>query len=325
MVYNEPDFLPIWVRHYGNQVGLQNCFVVDHGSDDGSTYGLGPVNVVRIPRSEFDERKRAASISDFCASLLQWYDFVAYTDVDELLVPDPAIAADLPAFCTPDRPEVTTAVGLDLFHFLGHEMPLELSRPFLSQRRAARVGSNMCKPSLIRCPIRWDTGFHSYPGPAVFGGLYLFHLATVDLAIAQRRQLKRQKVVENHPYELHPHKMPPSYPQHLMERWSAMEMDDTDAVIEDVKARVIASQTSQDNGDFHINLDIDAPKTWRIPERFRSVGVGGMKELIEAEAFMAHRIRSVSGQNAAETEQMARPASENLVGAYEPYPFYTHE
>jgi hypothetical protein len=274
MVYNEPDFLPIRVRHYGSHVGRKNCFIIDHGSDDGSTEGLAPVNVVRIPRSEFDEHKRAASVSDFCASLLRWYDFVAYVDVDELLVPDPAIAPSLPEFCTPERPDVTTAVGLDLFHMMGHEMPLDLSKPILTQRRAARVGSNMCKPSLIRRPIKWDIGFHSYPGPAVFDGLYLFHISMIDLDIAQRRQIKRQKVVENHPYEGHPHKMPPSYPRHLMEQWTSKEMDDTDVTVEDVKARVIASQTGRDNGDFHIDLDIESAMTWRIPARFKETALG---------------------------------------------------
>ncbi len=268
MVYNEPDFLPIWLRYYGAQVGLENCFIVDHGSDDGSTDGLAPANIVRIPRSEFDEHKRAASVSDFCASLLQWYDFVAYVDVDELLVPDPAIVPNLLAFCTSDRSGVTTAVGLDLFHMMGHESPVDLSQPILGQRRAARLGFNMCKPSLIRRPIRWDIGFHSYPGPAVFDGLYLFHVAMMDYDMGMRRQEKRRKAVENHPYEHHPHKLSNAYLLHQLQKWSGREIDDTDAAIDDVKSRVIASQ-SENNGVFHIDLRIEAALSWRIPERFR--------------------------------------------------------
>jgi len=29
MVYNEEDFLPIWLKHYSRQVGLKNCFIID--------------------------------------------------------------------------------------------------------------------------------------------------------------------------------------------------------------------------------------------------------------------------------------------------------
>ena len=39
MTYNEPDFVPIWTRHYTRHVGTEHCYVFDHGSDDGSTTG----------------------------------------------------------------------------------------------------------------------------------------------------------------------------------------------------------------------------------------------------------------------------------------------
>ncbi len=37
MCYNEPDFLPIWLDYYRRQVPVEHLYVVDHGSDDGST------------------------------------------------------------------------------------------------------------------------------------------------------------------------------------------------------------------------------------------------------------------------------------------------
>ena len=36
MVYNEPEFIPLWIKYYGEQVGKENCYIVDNGSDDGS-------------------------------------------------------------------------------------------------------------------------------------------------------------------------------------------------------------------------------------------------------------------------------------------------
>ena len=67
MAYNEPDYTDIWCRHYARQVGLENCYVIDHGSDDGTTEQLGAVNVIRIPRSPKDNEVRARLVSDFCS------------------------------------------------------------------------------------------------------------------------------------------------------------------------------------------------------------------------------------------------------------------
>jgi hypothetical protein len=86
MVYNEDVYLPIWMKHYSRQVGVENCYVVDHGSTDGSTENLGRCNVLRIPRSPYDPFKQSAFNSEFCSSLLHWYDWVVYSDVDELVM-----------------------------------------------------------------------------------------------------------------------------------------------------------------------------------------------------------------------------------------------
>jgi hypothetical protein len=62
MVYNEPDFLPFWTSYYGNQIGFENCFVLDHGSDDATIFDPR-VNRLSLPRSPFDETWRADLVS----------------------------------------------------------------------------------------------------------------------------------------------------------------------------------------------------------------------------------------------------------------------
>ena len=58
MVFNEREFLPIWLRHYGPQVGYENLFVIDDGSTDGSTNNECIINLIKKPHGVFDEEDR---------------------------------------------------------------------------------------------------------------------------------------------------------------------------------------------------------------------------------------------------------------------------
>ena len=190
MVYNEPVFLPIWRAHYGKVAGEARCYVIDHGSDDGSTADLGEINVVRIPRSPMHDQKRARFVSDFVSGLLEWYDIVIYTDVDEFLVANPERWEDLSAFCASFTGDAINCLGFEVCELPGVEGPLLPSVPILRQRRWARFSLAMCKPLLVRSRVMWEPGFHSSNHPMVFGDLILFHLHNCDRSIALERQAK---------------------------------------------------------------------------------------------------------------------------------------
>jgi hypothetical protein len=89
MVYNKVDYPDLWCRHFANQIDVENCYVIDHGSDDGTTDDLGAVNVIRIPRSPFDVAEQSRLVSELSNELLGSYDIVLHSDVGELLVADP--------------------------------------------------------------------------------------------------------------------------------------------------------------------------------------------------------------------------------------------
>jgi FkbM family methyltransferase len=190
MVYNEPVFLPMWRAHYGNMVGEANCYVVDHGSDDGSTTDLGSISVIRIPRSPMHDQKRARFLSDFVSGLLEWYDVVAYTDVDEFLVADPERWTDFSAFCAELTGDAINCLGFEVYELPGVDGPLLPSVPVLRQRRWARFSLAMCKPLLVRSRVSWVPGFHASNHPMAFGDLFLFHLHNCDKGITLQRQAK---------------------------------------------------------------------------------------------------------------------------------------
>lgn len=191
MAYNEPDFLPLWVSYYVRQLGAAACYVIDHGSEDGSTQGL-PVNVIRIPRSVMDDAKRAKYISEFCSSLLAWYDAVIYCDTDEFLVPDPVLYNSLVDFCEASPP-VTTAIGFDVQDTLdrGH---FTTGTPVLSQRPYARISYACCKPLVIKEPTTWTPGFHHSNHPTVFDELVLFHLRLFDTKIGLKKLARTREM-----------------------------------------------------------------------------------------------------------------------------------
>lgn len=197
MVFNERHFLPIWVHHYGRQLGAGNLYVVDDGSDDGSTRGLGEVNVLRRPKAVLDEARRAQEMSDIAGQLLTRHDAVIVTDVDELLVPDPALGLSLPDYVATRVPSHATTTGLNVHFDLNSDGPLDLALPLFRQRRYVQYDWAYCKTPLTRVPLRWQAGFHSTSAPsAPRRDLLLFHLRAVDPAIAlgRLRSLNRVEI-----------------------------------------------------------------------------------------------------------------------------------
>lgn len=278
MVFNEQTFLPVWLRHYGDQIGSANCFVLDHGSTDGSTgqARVQDASVVRIPRSPQDDSLRCGFVSDFCASLLNWYDAVIYTDVDELLVADPASHASLLTFAASvGENEVVTALGFDVVQVPDLEPALDWTGRMAPQRDWLRFSSAMCKPVLIRRRVAWAPGFHCIDTGPAFSDLFLFHLRYVDLpsGLARLRRTRKQPWITP---EAGSHQRMPD------ERWEGMlrgmaglpkRTDVTllsdDPVLADWRDRVLASAVSRSDALYRIDLHLSGDELWRLPERFR--------------------------------------------------------
>jgi hypothetical protein len=170
-----------WLRYYGGQLGAENLLVVDHGSDDGSTDKIAPASRIRLPRTPFDDGKRADLISELASGLLRYYDVVMYTDTDEMLVADPDRFTSLKDYVSEIQTDAVRATGFEVFHNLDRENALDDSLPILSQRNFAQFSSAYCKPLIHRSPVHWRPGFHACNKHAPADpSLLLFHLRSVD-------------------------------------------------------------------------------------------------------------------------------------------------
>ena len=274
MAYNEPFFVPLWVRHYARQVGPDHCFLIDHGSDDGSTHGL-PVHVLRRPRTVRDEDARVETVSAVVRDLLRRYDAVVHSDIDELLLADPARFATLAEYAVA-APEVTTALGLDLHHLPGEEPAFDPARPLGAQRRWVRFAAAMCKPALLRRPVAWSPGFHSSDAPLVLDRLFLFHLRYVDLGAGLARLAATRAMAVKEPAAHVHQRVPDAAFASLLDAVAILPRLEPAAL--DVNAPPLAawadrlrrSRAAREHERYKLDLSLSGDELWALPEIFRA-------------------------------------------------------
>ncbi len=275
MVYNEAALLPVWTRHYARQVGADHCYVVDHGSSEPLALPPG-VNMLRLPRSPHDDPRRARFISQLTSSLLEYYDWVIHTDVDELVLADPRQFANLPDFCRAAADGTVSAIGFDIQHVPAIEPPLDPALSIGSQRGWARFTSAMCKPVLSRQPLEWAPGFHCSNQPVAFASLYLFHLHWADRGIGLQR-LGKTRAMPWAEGDFGAH-------QRLEDRqWSSLfdDMANLPRVepdnfhpdlppLRDWLRRLADSSVGRERETYTFDLHVNAPELWPLPVEFRA-------------------------------------------------------
>lgn len=188
MVYNEAVFLPLWLDYYGKNLGYDNLYIIDHGSDDGSTTRI-PGNVLKIPRTDFDDAQRVAFINTFQKALFSYFECVFYTDCDEFLLPRPDRYTCLASYLKNNpHGNVVRAVGVEVMQNDLSLPPVDFTKAILPQRPYGFVSPWESKPLITRTPVEWSPGFHECNHPSFLDeDLWLFHLKLCDLHYALAR------------------------------------------------------------------------------------------------------------------------------------------
>lgn len=226
-----------------------------------------------MARSPHDDERRALFVSWVCAELLERYDGILHTDVDELLVPDPHRFADLPAWAAATKQDVVTAVGLNVMQ-TAEEAPIDPFRPITAQRRYVAFSSALCKPAFARRPVQWSPGFHSADAPVAFENLFLFHLRYCDRAQALAR-LARTRAMPWADRRAGAHqRVPDAEFIALLDTFAAMPrceqiaFDTGRAPMRDWVRKVLDSQVGREQQTYRIDLHLNAYELWPLPPRF---------------------------------------------------------
>lgn len=194
IVQDEPFFLPIWLKYYERFYDPSDIYVLVHDGGDVA----GAANVVPVHNAHScDYNWLAVTASEFQSFLLQSYDWVLYTDVDEIVFACPLTypggLREYIARCTQPTPRCD---GFNLIHMPDREPdPIDLSRPILHQRTHMFGASDYCKPLLASHPLAWVTGFHhaSNASPVLDKNFILMHLRRIDYDLAYARAMEMKQ------------------------------------------------------------------------------------------------------------------------------------
>ncbi len=193
MVHDEAVFLPIWLRYYSRFFGPADTFVLDNDTTDGSTDRDGFVRVP-VAHDRVDHTWMAHTLSEFQHELLDRYDVVLVTDVDEILAPLPEWG-DLGAYIDRMNEEFVNPLGYEILHLPDREPPLDLNRPVLDQRGHWFANDAYDKPTLATVPMTWVPGLHKSADDRhnYDPDLRLIHLHRMDYDLCRARHALRAR------------------------------------------------------------------------------------------------------------------------------------
>lgn len=199
MVRNDTFFANKWIIHYGSQFGFKNLYLFVDGINEELPSMAKKINCFQIPHVKHTRAKgdknRAQFVSEFARSLFEKYEIVLAMDIDEFLVLDPKQNKSLKKYLSQDfKNSSLSGLGLDVGQHLGLEQPIDLTKPFLSQRAFAQVSDRYTKPIIALEPLQWGSGFHRVKGKnfSIDPNLFIFHFGMVDFSQAMENKQNQE-------------------------------------------------------------------------------------------------------------------------------------
>ena len=196
IVRNERYFLPIWLKHYNKVLNWNDIYILDNGTTDGSADYLQCNVIKKISKTAFNAKWMLSTVTDFYSKLLDWYDYVIFSEVDELIFHRYNDLFKYIKYCDKDA---VRCDGYDVKQFLGDkkkkiksEPEIDLNKPLLYQRKQWYHNMRFCKTVIARIPLTWDQGFHVCKKHVpIDKNVIMVHLHKLDFKLAMKRNLER--------------------------------------------------------------------------------------------------------------------------------------
>lgn len=200
MVQNEKVFLPIWLSYYSRFFEAEDIFVYDHKSDDGSVeaarknFNIKPIRL-EYPYS-FDHQWFQFVAENTQAKLLEFYEYVIFTDIDEILYINNKRYSGLGDYIQKLQHRAVRCEGYELIHHRKKEKAFELKKPILTQRKYWYRAPLYNKTLLTSEPLNWEIGFHHITsGESIQDkDLLLIHLHKLDYDMCRQKTFERSKL-----------------------------------------------------------------------------------------------------------------------------------
>lgn len=189
IVHNEKIFFPLWLKHYSQWFGPDDIYVVDHETTDNSL-NLSGFQTIKIYNKEtFNHSWLLEQVKKIQTELLQKYDWVIFTEVDELIY---HATQPLQEFVASLKEE-GACKGYEPIHNPDTEPALNWEQPILKQRKFGRPNNMYNKTLMANKPTDWSLGFHSVYNASreLLPNLFLIHLRYIDYQSAFKRLWER--------------------------------------------------------------------------------------------------------------------------------------
>lgn len=200
MVKDEKIFLPIWLKYYSKSFSGEDIYVFDHRTSDNSITECKKkfsFNVIRLDYPfSFDHEWFKFVANNTQKKLLKTYEYVIFTDVDEILFPVKDKYRDLRDYIDQLKNESVQAKGYELICVENKDQDYDPEKSVLSQRKYWYEIDWYDKTLISQHPLDWNIGFHTVRGRVsnIDTNLLLIHLHKLDFKICWKNTFERARL-----------------------------------------------------------------------------------------------------------------------------------
>jgi hypothetical protein len=200
MVQNESVFLPIWLKYYSRYFSGDDIYVFNHRTTDGSLDACKKIfsfNVIDLdyPYS-FDHKWFQFVINNTQRKLLEFYEHVVFTDIDEIILPDSEKYSGLDDYIDKLKTKYVRCKGYDLIHMKEKEPAFDSTKSVLVQRNYWYPTHWYDKTLISSIPLSWRKGNHQITKIRSNrdNNLLLIHLHKLDFDMCWNKNLEKAKL-----------------------------------------------------------------------------------------------------------------------------------